>query len=70
MFPIFHGLFRSLFDLIQVITSRRMGCTERVALKGEKRSVYRILVGKLMKRDYLEDLDVNRRIMLKWIFSK
>jgi len=60
----------SLFDLIRVITSRRIGCMGRVALTGEKRSVYGILVGKLMKRDYLEDLGVNRRIMLKWIFSK
>jgi hypothetical protein len=36
----------------------------------KRRSVYRVLVGKLMTRDYLEDLGVNRRIFLKWIFSK
>ena len=27
MLPIFHALFMSLFDVIRVITSRRMGCT-------------------------------------------
>jgi hypothetical protein len=32
--------------------------------------VYRVLVGKLMKRDYLEELGVDGRIMLKWIFGK
>jgi len=41
-----------------------------VALTGEKRSVYMVLVGKLMKRDYLEDLSLDRKIMLKWIFGK
>ena len=60
----------SLFDRIRAITSRRMGCTGRVALTGEKRSVYMVLVGKLMKRDYLEDLSLDRKIMLKWIFGK
>ena len=36
MLPIFHAQFVSLFDLIRVITSRRMGGTGRVALTGEE----------------------------------
>ena len=34
---------------------------------GDSRSVYK---GKLRERDHMEDPDVDRRIMLKWIFSK
>jgi hypothetical protein len=32
-------------------------------LRGERRGLYRVLVRKLPKRDYVEDLDVDRRIM-------
>jgi len=34
---------------------------------GDSRSVYK---GKLRERDHMEDPDVDRRIMLKWIFRK
>jgi len=33
------------------------------------RSAYRVLVGNLMERGHLEDLGVNGRIILKWIFK-
>jgi len=33
-------------NIVWVIKSRRMRCAERVARMGEKRSIYRILVGK------------------------
>jgi hypothetical protein len=32
--------------------------------------VYRVLVEDLMTRDYLEDVCVDARIILKWIFKK
>ena len=40
----------------------------RVAGMGEMRSAHRGLVGNLMERIHLEDLGVNGRIILKWIF--
>ena len=35
------------------------------AVRGERRSVYRVLVGNLRERDHLKDLDVNGKIILK-----
>jgi hypothetical protein len=37
---------------------------------GERRGVYRALVGKPEERERLEDPGVNGRIILKWIFRK
>jgi hypothetical protein len=37
---------------------------------GDRRCVYRVLVGKSGGRDHLEDPSVVGRIILKWIFSK
>jgi hypothetical protein len=37
---------------------------------GERRGVYRVLVGKLRERDHLKDPDVDGRIILRWIFMK
>ena len=41
-----------------------------VVYTGEKRATCRILVGNMVKRDNLEDVSVNVRIILKWIFKK
>jgi len=41
-----------------------------VAPMGERRSVYRVLVGNLRERDNLGDPGVDRRIILRWIFRK
>jgi len=41
------------------------------ARMGEKRVAYKIVVAKPeRKRDHLEDLSVDRRIILRWIFRK
>ena len=37
---------------------------------GERRGSCRDLVGDLMERDHLEDLDIDWRKILKWIFKK
>ena len=41
-----------------------------VARMGDMRNAHRVLVGNLMERGHLEDLGVNGRIILKWIFKK
>jgi hypothetical protein len=41
-----------------------------VAQIGDRRGAYNILLGHLGKRDHWEDLDVDWRIILKWIFKK
>jgi hypothetical protein len=37
---------------------------------GEGRGAKIVLVGKLRVRDHLEDLAIDGRIILKWIFKK
>jgi hypothetical protein len=37
---------------------------------GDRRGAYRVLVGKLRKRDHLEDLGFDGRVILKRIFKK
>jgi len=37
---------------------------------GERRGVYRVLVGNVRERDHLKDSDVDGRIMLRWIFMR
>jgi hypothetical protein len=53
-----------------MIKSKRMRWVGLVACVGDRRSVRRVLMGKTTKRDLLEDLDVDWRILLKWIFKK
>jgi hypothetical protein len=37
---------------------------------GERRGLYRVLVGKPEGRDQLEDPGIDGRIILRWIFRK
>jgi len=39
-----------------------------VARMGERRGVYRVLVVKPKEKNHLEDLSVDGRIILRWIF--
>ena len=58
-------------NIVRVIKSRRMRWAGRVARVGEGRGLYRVLGGgNLRQRDYLEDPDIDSRIILRWIFSK
>jgi len=41
-----------------------------VACNGERRGVYRVLVGKPEGTDHLEDPGIDGRILLRWIFRK
>jgi hypothetical protein len=54
-----------LYSSPRVIKSRKMRWAGMCHI-----GTYRVLVGHLGKRDYLEDLDVDWRIILKWIFKK
>ena len=56
---------------MRVIKSRGMRWAGYVAHLGERRSVYRVLVGgNLRERDHLGDPDVDGRIILRRIFKK
>ena len=47
----------------------RMRLVEHEPCTGERRHVYRVLVGDLRKRGHLEDLGIDGRTA-KWIFKK
>jgi len=57
-------------DVVRVIKVRRMRWTGLVARMGERRAVYRALVGKAEGKTTLEDLGVDGTVMLKRIFRK
>jgi len=39
-------------------------------MHGERKGIYRVLVGKLEEGDHWEDQGLNGRIILRWIFRK
>ena len=47
-----------------------MGWAGHVARMGEGRGVHRVLVGKPEGRVHWGDLDVDGRIILRWLFGK
>ena len=57
-------------NIVRVIKSRRMSWAGHVALMGEGRGVYRVLVGKPEGRSHCGDPDIDGRIILGWIFGK
>ena len=57
-------------NIVRVVKSRRMRWAGRVACIGEGRGVHRVIVGNLRDRDHWGDLDVDGRIILRWIFGK
>jgi len=53
-------------NIIQVIISRTMRWVRHEARVGERRGVYKVLVGKPEEIDLLEDPDVDGRVILRW----
>jgi len=47
-----------------------MSWAGHVARVGDRRGVYRVLFGKHVGKKHLEDLAVDGRIILSWIFRK
>jgi len=60
----------SLSNIVRVVKSRRKRWARHVARMGEGRVVHRVPVGKLRGWYHRGDLDVDGRIILKWIFRK
>jgi hypothetical protein len=56
--------------IMRAIKSRRMRWARHVARMGERRGVYKVLVGKPEGKNHLEDPGVGGRITVKWIFRK
>jgi hypothetical protein len=54
----------------RVIKLRRIIWAEHVARMGTVRNVYIIWLGNLKGREYSEDLDVDRNIILEWVLGK
>jgi hypothetical protein len=53
-----------------VIKSRRTRFGRPCITYGERRYVYRVLVGKLERKNHWEDAGIDERIILSWIFRK
>jgi len=56
--------------IVRVIKSRRIRWAGYVVRMGERRGVYRVLVGKPEGKNHLQDPGVDVRIILRWIFRK
>jgi hypothetical protein len=64
-----HNLY-SLPSIIRMIKSRRLGWAGHVARMGEKRNSHRKLVERPEGKRLLEDQDVGRWTILKWILRE
>jgi hypothetical protein len=63
-----HNLYSSP-DIIET-NSRRMRWAGHVARMGEGRNVYRVLVGKPVGKDHLQDQGVDGRLGSKWTLGR
>ena len=54
-------------NIVRVIKTRRMGWAGHVTRMGEKRGVYRVLLGNRREGDHWGDLGVDGWIILGWI---
>jgi hypothetical protein len=67
------GEFNDLYsptNIICAIKSRKMRWTDHVSSMGERRGAHGILVEKPEGKNHLEDLDVDGKIILKYILRK
>jgi hypothetical protein len=58
----------SSLNMVRGIKARIMIRAGHVVRVGERRDVYRGLVGNLRERDHLRDPGVDGKIILRWIF--
>jgi len=56
--------------IVRVVKSRRIRWAGHEARMEERKSVYRVLVGKSEGKNHLEDPGIDSRIILKWFFRK
>jgi hypothetical protein len=64
-----HDIYSSSIN-IRAIKSRKRRWAGYVARMGDRRRAYRVWVGKREGKNNSEDLGVDERTMLKWIFKK
>ena len=57
-------------NIALVIKSRIMRYRGQVACMGDRRGVYRVLVGRGEGKSHLEDISVDGKIILKWVCEK
>jgi hypothetical protein len=57
-------------NMVRVIKSRRLRWTGHVARMGERRGVYRVLVGKPEGKSHWGNPGIDGSIILRWIFRK
>jgi hypothetical protein len=62
--------FYSSPDIIRQVKSRRMRWAGHVARMGERRKVYRVLVGKPEGKNHLEDQGVGGKMGSEWILRR
>ena len=70
LFKIVVRVYSSSPNIVGVKKMRRMRWVGHVARVGERRGVYKVLVGKPEGKSHLEDLGIDGRIILRLIFQK
>jgi len=65
----FNDLYSSS-NIFRISKSRRMRWARHVAHMGDRKGIYRVMVGNLRKRGHFEDQGLDGRIILRWIFRK
>ena len=69
----FHEKLNNLYsspNIVRVLKSRIMRWAEHVARMGDRRGIFRVLVGNLRERGYLGDQGLDGRIILKLHFKR
>jgi hypothetical protein len=57
-------------NIVTLMRSGKKRLAGRAARMGKMRIVYKVLVGKPERKNYLEDLGIDRKIILEWMLGK